>query len=240
MLSTHNDNNIANPDESTLKPIVALVFFGKDKDSSFQGVTRHNIQNNLLGSGEYVTPEQVKLILDNNSDDVLSLRSPYIIAENSKHLLWYSPARFDPMWFKLGKDQKGFKVHWPTLLFVANKVSRTLNVFALESDTFPENNTQIFHAPLMNIGTNGSVCQGTAKLPEKICQNTMSEIEDTIYQSNFTHVNHKSTLKQKDKPAISTADNFKFWQRKSRSKSKINKRSLVPYITLTGLISKLK
>jgi len=241
MLSTYNETNIAYSEkkDETPHPILALVFYGKGSDQKFVGVTRHDITSNRMQQGQYIDPNEVKTLLHTDEEKALVLTPHNLIAENDKYLIWYTPSRLQKMWFRFGTKQHAPNVHWTPLIFITDKQSSRLKVFALEQDNHPTGDTMIYHAPLMNIGINGDVCQGTATLPKDISYNTMKDVEDTIFRSNFTHVNHKSTLKVRGKTDISSQEHLKFWLRKGQTKKPVTKRSLTPHKTLNEIISSL-
>lgn len=221
------------------QPVVALIFYGKENESTFVGVTRHNVTGGRIQEGKYINPMEVKSLLKTDEESTLELKPHNIIAENEHYLLWLSKSRLQTMWFRIGAKQYSPMVHWTPLLFIVNKKTNRLNVFAVESDVHPTKDTIIYHAPLMNIGCNGDVCQGSARLPAALGYATIPEIEATIYESNFTHVNHQQTVKVQGKPSICSNEHLKFWQRKARTKTKVTSRSLVQYKTLSDLLDSL-
>lgn len=226
--------------EKTIKPLMALVVHGVDATSRVEFVTRHDIDNDIIQEGSFVSPDAVINLLKSDSEPTLRYQSPTIIAQSSEHLVWYKKSTISPMWFRIGSKSDNFIVRWPTLLFVANKKKRSLKVFALDSDRYPEKDAPIYHAPLMNIGNDGEVCQGTAKLPDTICSSTIALIESTIYQSNFSHVNHTRTIKIASKANVNNNDHFKFWKSRKSIDKRIPKSKLVPIASLSGLFSKLQ
>jgi PRTRC genetic system protein B len=228
--------------ESTLTiPLFSLVFYGKDSSHNFSGVTKHPINNGIIGKGKYVNIDTVKEIFSGEETNELTLRNPKIIAENSKFIAWTTPAKKADMWFRCAtNDPIRLHVNWTSLLFVANKRG-LLNIYALSSNKTPDLDTVVYHAPLMNIGSNGSVCQGTAKLPKTIDNNALAEIESTIYSSFFTHVNHDHTLKgaSKKNSKCSTPQQLKFWKAKAKSGDKVFAKELVKFKTVRDIFSNL-
>lgn len=92
-----------------------------------------------------------------------------------------------------GKEHK-LSVIYPALLFCCSK-KRSLKIYALASDKRPTLSSLLYNAPLMNVSSNGGVCQGTAQLPMSIDISSLPQIEDTIFELNFTYVNNQKTLK---------------------------------------------
>jgi len=232
-----NKNNLSSISNSTPSPLFSLVFYGvKSERGGFCGVTKHEINNGIIGTGNYVDLEQVKDLFT-EKEDTLLLRNANVIAENSRYIVWVSPPRKSPMWFRCsGSKPVRFDVHWTRLLFVASKKG-SLSVFALSTNKTPDLNTIVYHAPLMNIGSTGSVCQGTAKLPEIIDTTTLSDIEDTIYTSFFTHVNHKQTLNTSSN-GCTTPQQFKFWKKKAKTGDKVLAKEMVKFGTLKDVLGR--
>lgn len=239
MLTIDNDETLLSPEHDTPVASFAFVFFCNKNTDQIQGVTKHPIKNNLITQGHYVDPNTVKDILTQKSSSQLDLIPDNILAQNDKYLVWYTPAKLQTMWFRIGKKQTPYKVIWTPLLFIADKKNISLKVFALATNKRPTLNTKIYHAPLMNISNNGTVCQGTATLSKNINSTTLQDVENTIFDSNFTHVNHSNTLNLKNKKTISTAEQLKFWQKKAQSKTKISPQNLVFYKTFNELLATL-
>lgn len=220
-------------------PLFSLVFHGDEKFcNNFIGVTKHSINNGIIGSGKYVDIETVKEIFS-GEDESLTLKNPSIIAENSKFIAWTCPARKAVMWFRCASNQPiRLNVNWTSLLFIASKKG-SLYVFALGSNKAPNLDTIVYHAPLMNIGSNGMVCQGTAKLPKTINSNSLYDIESTIYSSFFTHVNHSETVNIKNDKIVkcSTPQQLKFWKSKAKSGEKVFSKEMVKLGTIKEIFN---
>ena len=116
-----------------------------------------------------------------------------------------------------------------------------LIVFALPSNQRPNENTHLYHAPLMNIYSNGVVCQGNATLPKKIISiaECMNDVEKTVLASNFTHVNLEKTLNAKE--VVTTQNLLAFWSAKANTKSlrnaKVRMRELTRFMRLGEFLS---
>jgi PRTRC genetic system protein B len=146
------------------------------------------------------------------------------------------------MWFRVGKFSGSFEVKWPSLLFIANKRDAKLFVFALAASSYPSEDAIVYHAPLMNIGRDGLVCQGSASLPAEISSATIDQMEETIYDSNFTHINHSTTLNnvKTSDGKVGTKEHLAFWRSRHKSKANLPKKHLVRYSTLSGMMAKLR
>ena len=223
-----------------IHPMLGLILHGNDNETL--GVTQHNIENGILQTGKYVSPETVIELLRQDKTRDLVYQKQTIIAENDKFVLWFKPAIQKPMWFRVGKFSGSFDVKWPTLLFVADKRNAKLFVYALGASTYPNEDAVVYNAPLMNIGWDGLVCQGSASLPREISSATIDSMEATIYDSNFTHVNNTNTLRNtpSSKDSVGTKEHLAFWRSRDKSKANMPKKHLVRYSTLSSVMSKLR
>lgn len=222
------------------EPSVALILFENNKTKTLEYVTQHEIKNGLIQAGRFVPPKAVaELLLEDKVGHTLTYRPNHIVAEDTLFLVWYRPSEYRPMWFRFGTRSHSLMVRWPTLLFVANKHEMSLKVFALGSSQYPQHDATVYKAPLMNIDSNGAVCQGTAKLPKTIDSRSIDDIEATIYDSNFTHINHANTLSRRIGNNISTNGNFQFWKARHKINRPIHRSNLVSHTTLDKLLRSL-
>jgi PRTRC genetic system protein B len=172
--------------------------------------TEHGVR---LGSGRLFGPEEQKALLDillgATSQDSTYL-PPEVIAHGSARLAWYVPGRVRPMWFRFQGKSRRLTVPWPTLLFTVSRGS--LRLAALARTERPQADTQLFHAPLMNVHANTSLCTGSAILPSGVSLAERSGFEAAVYETNFTHCNHERTLTLPGSGTVSNAAHFRFYR----------------------------
>lgn len=205
--------------ETGVRPSFAVVFYESCSDKTIVSATRHQVnKNNTLSIGRVISASQ---ICNTFSDlNVGKDRSSFecfpesVLYESADLLVWYKKRFVGDMWFRLGKNPERLVVEWPPLLFIARKASPCLRVFALGSNKRPTKDTKLYHAPLMNIDAQGRLCQGTATLPRQITIGTISRSEETLLESQFTHVNHEHTLKIES----TNSKHFAFWKAKSKKR----------------------
>lgn len=229
--------------KETPKAQLAIFFYGVNSSSAFDGATRHHIENDIIQQGEYIEPNALLDLLSSKNSQTLSLKPKCILAEDHEHLVWFSKKQKRKMWFRQASSEDSvfsLNVVWPTLLFVANKRKNSLMVFALSSDSYPTEKTKIYHAPLMNISSTGVVCQGTAVLPKIITVACIEDVEATIYDSLFTHVNHFQTLTLGDDKKVSNTDHIRFWKKQEKLNQSSVKKFLVPFSSVGALLKTLK
>ncbi|HCV01183.1 MULTISPECIES: hypothetical protein [Pseudoalteromonas] len=89
-----------------------------------------------------------------------------------RYSIWHKLSHKGIFWYISYNAKTNFSIIYPALLFCLEKDKQEepngLIVFALPSNQRPNENTHLYHAPLMNIYSNGVVCQGNATLPKKI------------------------------------------------------------------------
>ena len=149
-----------------------------------------------------------------------------VLACGADFTVWWRPARVGPMWFLLQGQRFGVRVPWPPLLFVAR--DQRLWCAALAEDARPEPETPLFHAPLMNVDTNGQVCLGTADVPPDGTLAYRADWEAALCATNFTHVNHRQMLHVPGACEVGTEAHFAFWQRQ-HERARFPTDALVPW-----------
>jgi len=151
-----------------------------------------------------------------------------VFVSNRRMFAWTSPSRYAPMWFSINGRQWANRVWWPNLVWIASKEQRRLKVFAVGRSSRPTLETILYHAPLMNIGDDGDLCEGSAKLPRRLDESRIGDIEACIYDSNFTHVNHEHTIKG----CRGNRGHVAFWRQKEKMNTPIRVAELVRKGTL--------
>ncbi len=119
-----------------------------------------------------------------------------ILSITMAQMAWWCPAARRRIWFKPTESVKdpgalkklnGRFVQHPALLFIAT--GRRLRVLALAESKRPAAKTPVFRAPYFNLGPNGGMCAGTAKLPDVFGPSAMEAFEQAFFNSAFSHSN---------------------------------------------------
>ena len=194
----------------------------------------------VLGDGVAFGTEDVAALINilakrtASRDNILLPAS--VLVHGAARLVWMVRAKVRPMWFVLGRKSYRFAVPWPTLILDASESG--LRVAALASTRRPGARSALFHAPLMNVYANSAVCLGNAVRPGEHGSTAMKVWEQTVFESNFSHVNHEHTLALRAKQVNNDA-HLKFWSgldRKAVTRFPISK--LVPmHMTLQRWLS---
>lgn len=112
-------------------------------------------------------------------------------------LWWHRPAEQRTLWFKEGLHIPSGPAMVPPMLYVAT--GNSLSVWALKTDTRPDEKTERFRAPFHNVNNSGSVCLGSAKVKapaEKTFQNMIDYWEAMFWQSEFSHLNTSQAVRE--------------------------------------------
>jgi|SRR5579871_5550323 len=120
-----------------------------------------------------------------------------ILCYDSGRMVWHTTAQRRPIYFRSRSESwnrvmSGRCVLHPPLLFMAE--ARKLSVFALESDGRPEESTRLFRAPYFNLYSAGNMCNGNARIPERVFLEDIPIWEEAFFGTNFTHNNSGSQL----------------------------------------------
>lgn len=189
------------PPVQAITPQFGLFFHGDSRKTSY--VTHHEIdKKGQIKTGNFVTPESVvdmtKKALTETVITRQQQRSDFIpehlLVDKPTQTVWYRPSCKRDLLFKFGNKQHKLIAHLPALLFIRDL--HELRMFALNSDARPTLNTPLYHAPLMNINGQGSLCLGDARLPEIISsdEETLTKTENCFFGCYSGHINHSHTL----------------------------------------------
>jgi len=129
-------------------------------------------------------------------------------------LVWYRPAETRYIHFAQSLRLQSGKASIPPMIYEVSK--NTLSVFALKIDAWPTEKTKLFRSPFHNVGDNGTVCLGNAKVKkplEKTFANVIKYWEDLFWLSEFSHLNGASNPTK--------SDLGKLWARIVKSKCRL-------------------
>ena len=240
MVSVRQYEHSPTPPPPTPEAHTAIVFYGIRGDRQITAVTRHRVNNGTLGLGEVINGDELaETVLQSNVTDSTSqftLMPENIILDNHKFLIWYTKRKVMPMWFRTNRTFS-VDVEWTPLLFIADKQSSSLRMLALANNSRPHLNTRLYYAPLMNIYHNHTLCQGTARLPEKVDSSCIDDCVATLTESVFTHVNHSDTLKSRT--SVTNEEHIAFWKNKAKNNDRVRASELEYAGRLSEFMNKL-
>jgi PRTRC genetic system protein B len=222
MVTIAKDVDVSDPVRGVPVAERAYVFY--DNGSGYCAATEHLVRNGKLGLGKVVSMRSIgdRFARITGNDRPILLPENVVVSGGSK-FAWYTKARRDDMWFNVNGRRFACRVWWPNLLWIASKSNRQLRIFALGRGSRPTAESTVYHAPLMNIGGGGHLCEGSARLPRRIDEEHIAEIEACVYESNFTHVNHDQTIRR----AKTNKDHIAYWRRVEKEKRRVRVSDLV-------------
>jgi PRTRC genetic system protein B len=209
---------------STYKPQLALMVYKADIEEYY--LESHNVnEQGQIMEGKPLLQETLQSIVDvffderKNMVNVKGLLPSNllffdVLPGGNYKMIWHRPAEIRVMHFAQQLKLPTNKTWVPAMIYKVDR--RQLSVYALRSNNRPTEKTKMFRAPFHNVGEQGSVCLGNAKV-KKPAVNTYTALqqywEDLFWLSEFTHFNGS------DKPV--KTDLNKVWKRLLVSKTKL-------------------
>lgn len=193
-----------NDDASTyaLKRAILVYANGRELDNAY--ATSHPVTQTetgpVIGAGTPISKAQVKAtfggLLPRRE---LALLPANVLGVTQDATVWWTPARKAPLHVNLTAGLtkgRGFKsigakgshmVAYPPLLHCAGRGS--FAVFALKDDARPTAASELFHAPFLNLYSDGRLCYGTVRLPDPTDPDVQAKCEAMLFDSWSTHPN---------------------------------------------------
>jgi PRTRC genetic system protein B len=112
----------------------------------------------------------------------------HINSQTNGYAVWYTPPKETDLFFNDSLGIPSGKTKIPALLWKATK--ERLQVFALKGRSKPNANTALYHAPIFNVSSDGSVCMGTVNINidrQTHLEQLMAQWESYFFNSYFTH-----------------------------------------------------
>jgi len=215
-------------DEKEILSRLALVVHSNNS-GSISCITRHDIVNGRLGIGNIISVEDVAATINAIESNIKQAKSNWFKSYNEENILvkdssviaWHRPRQTRTLYL----TNEAINLEIPPLLYIfrtpkSNEVA-SLSVFALAANKRPNLKSKLYHAPLMNIYSDGRLCLGNMKLPRVIDDKTITLVESEFFGSRFTHPNHSNLTRKK-------MDIVKFYKMKQKSGQRIMTSELMP------------
>jgi PRTRC genetic system protein B len=186
--------------EGAGRPNEGCGFEGGTVAASIHDVAPDGHNDNLptIGPGAPLTTDVMNEIyrkLAGAQKQSRSILPANLICCEAGRLIWHLPSARRIIFFKTREkkldDLSGKSVLHPALLFVAE--SRTLYVYALDSDARPNGKSKLYHAPYYNIYARGSMCAGSSRVPAGCNAKDVAAWEKLFFETNFSHTNRISS-----------------------------------------------
>ena len=233
------DGNSSDIPNFSYDPKFALVFHQVQRQTV---VTKHNVENGILKSGTVVEPIDIIQATINatkstsqNNQAKTEIISDRVLFDDHNKIIWYSKASNREMWFAVRDcGNATLRVWWPNLLFVVDKKNSAMSVFALATGARPTAKTRLYQAPLMNMSSKGRVCLGSANLPKEKSVNNIVDMENCIYDSNFSHLNDYGNNVQKHMQT--DKEHLAFYRNREKTKQKFKANEMTFSCHLSELL----
>lgn len=179
----------------------AILLYEQDGSAHAACATVHPVHTTgprpVIGPGQPVTIAGIQSLVQSLGGEFGSQFLPaHVLCLGIGRLAWWTPASRHRIWFQPHDDDPQFKalkavngrfVHHPPLLFLASQ--RGIKVFALPRNERPAPETRVYRAPYYNLGNDGYLCEGSARLPESPTPANLTGYEQGFFRSAFTHSN---------------------------------------------------
>lgn len=123
------------------------------------------------------------------TEGILSANILKVDSSGNGKVIWFTKAVKRNLFFKDSLEIPNGQAHVPPMLWMASKTG--LYVFALKSNSRPNENTNLYHAPFFNLYTNGKVCMGTVDVNIKTSaslEEFTQQWEAYFFNSYFSHL----------------------------------------------------
>lgn len=202
---------------SALTPIHAFVVYkgeGQYEADDLLHTAVHNIKKvrgqPVLMPGRLLTDSDLTHLIQGSksSDAMTRWVDESILASGPDRMVWFTPPCQRSMFFETTKGikpsiQGQAQLALPGLVWMT--WGNALYVYATQCDGRPDQQTQLFQAPLFNVWSRGKVCFGSAKLPNAENRKSPAAWEQMMFGSRFTHPN----FTQKDR--LMLGDPVSYW-----------------------------
>ncbi|CAD0002103.1 MULTISPECIES: PRTRC system protein B [Flavobacterium] len=195
---------------SLYNPVKAFVVYQKDSAEKSIYVEAYDMDKNgcPINAHPLSLKESTQLASTLDTSDELTrkfLKPSGMLPKNVLHLnpeqngsaIWFTPAQKVSLFFVESLGIKNGEAFVPPLLWKASK--NTLYIYAMDTETQINEQTNLYHAPFFNVYTDGRVCMGTVSVnikPNCHLEEFILLWEQYFFNSYFSHlIIEKSPIK---------------------------------------------
>ncbi|MCY1704010.1 PRTRC system protein B [Deinococcus sp. SL84] len=170
-----------------LKATDALVLFSSPHSTLVQHYPLTESGGQLIfGAGAAVTDTFFAELAQRAHSSLMFLPGE-VLGFSTHEMIWWEPAKKRGLFFHESSSvQIQEPIPLPALLFQVTATG-AMSVYALNGDARPDLDTQLYHAPLMNVFGNQQVCLGSTELPDHLDPRRTAEYSEAYFRSAFTH-----------------------------------------------------
>ncbi len=134
-----------------------------------------------------------------------------ILCSTPAKMMWWKKSHVSQMFFNIDKPDEhpkemelnGKFFSHPSLVFM--RTTTNLHVYAMEGDTRPTLDTQLYDAPYFNLDDQGRLCFGNAARPSALLPSSVKNYEVAFFDTRFTHTNRRGIVRHNE-------GHFGFWK----------------------------
>ncbi|QLG46604.1 hypothetical protein [Costertonia aggregata] len=163
----------------------------------------HEVAGTKLTAGMPLTKDTARNIFTCLEGDLIKFRFKGMLPRNLIHfdfkgnfqLIWYVHPKQRMLYFDAQTGIPSGKYPLPKLIFKLE--GNSLKVFALNRKESLTEDTSLYHAPLLNIGSHGKVCMGNASMDYdefEYYEDVMGFVEQQFFRSVFTDTHHNNLV----------------------------------------------
>ena len=121
-----------------------------------------------------------------------------VLSVGDDHIMWWSAPSRRTYFFNTRDDggihvgKRSGEAFTPNLIFVVRRGG--MSVFAVKGNKRPEAGTPIYHAPLMNVYEDGTLCMGSMSRPNSTLADSIALWEQSFWDAAFSHPNHAKAV----------------------------------------------
>ena len=196
---------IIQPDEHFL-PKFAIIGYSQEEGYYNRGhyFSYHNIVGAKLTAGMPLTKDTARNLFKCLEGDLIKFRFKGILPKNLIHfdfkgnlqLMWYVHPKQHTLYFDTRTGIISGKYPLPKLIF--KLCGNALQVFAIHRKDALNDSISIYHAPLLNVNGQGTICMGNASMDYdgfEFYEDIMGFVEQQFFRSVFTATHHNNIAK---------------------------------------------
>ena len=176
----------------TLKPVSVLVLHkGNSYHSNVDAITHHELKEGKIQQGIALDKARLIEVIGAEKNTELTWLEPMTLLNNTKYAVWYRPSQRRVMHFKSQHGNEQFAVTFPATLFMFNRETRQLFLYALPNNKRPNPDTILYRLPIGNVSDSGALClgSGASYIPNNVEQDNFAQVERAFFDAASTHTN---------------------------------------------------
>ncbi len=186
-------------------PKFAIIGY-EQEDENYRNehyLSYHEVTEAKLTAGMPLTKDTARNIFNCLEGDLIKFRFKGMLPKNliyfnfkgNFQLLWYVHPKQRMLYFDVKTGIASGKYPLPKLIFKLE--GNSLKVFAINRKVALLDNTELYHAPMLNTGVEGNVCMGNTSMDYdgfEYYEDIMGFVEQQFFRSVFTESHHNKLV----------------------------------------------